>query len=403
MVRTHQLRWILLLAIALDIVSGTSYAENGSSAGVVIMAVGKATADNGNGVRRPLQRRSDIFNKDVITTEKDSRLQIRLTDGALLSLQENSNFKIDEYRYKSPSGEHDNAAYALLKGSMRTISGAIGKANKADYKVVTPVATIGIRGTDYELVLHNNPKTGQTELYGYINDGVINVANNGGSEDFGFNQFFKVGGDNQPPQQLLNPPDFMFEGYVPPQPESVSLDGSTIFLGDSTGFNILLTDIGNRLQDIYNPAFTPFSTVSNITGQYAYTFDSTLSGGPLPTILNGPSAASVQSLVNVDFTTQTITNAAVTVTLSTNDTLTGNTQQQPYSLSDVVSKGQSMTLVGTSTISTAVAVITTPTTGTLGFQFVGSKAQGAVGAYTLTQTAVTSPISATGSAIYVKQ
>ncbi|MGH8446844.1 MAG: hypothetical protein ACREVL_16350, partial [Solimonas sp.] len=37
----------------------------------------------------------------------------------------------------------------LLKGGFRTVSGLIGKANPDEYRVTTPVATIGIRGTDY--------------------------------------------------------------------------------------------------------------------------------------------------------------------------------------------------------------------------------------------------------------
>src|SRR5512143_92228 len=188
MARTnYQWMWRLLLVVTICITSGMASAEESTTpVGIVIMATGTATADDGSGTPRALQRRSEIFNKDVITTDKASRLQIRFSDGALVSLQEESNFKIKDYRYQAGAGKGDNAAYALLKGSMRTISGAIGKVNKSEYKVETPVATIGIRGTDYELVLHSNPKAGDPELYGYINDGVINVANSGGSEDFGF-------------------------------------------------------------------------------------------------------------------------------------------------------------------------------------------------------------------------
>jgi len=403
MARTnYRWMWGLLLVVTICITSGTASAEESTSpVGIVIMATGVATADDGSGTPRALQRRSEIFNKDVITTDKASRLQIRFSDGALVSLQEESNFKIKDYRYQSGAGKGDNAAYALLKGSMRTISGAIGKVNKSDYKVETPVATIGIRGTDYELVLHNNPKTGEPELYGYINDGVINVANSGGDEDFGFNQFFKVGGDKQPPQQLLNPPDFMFEGYVPPQPEGGAAYVSPIFFGSSTGIANLLTDVASYLPDIYNPAITPFSTVSNISGQYIYNFDSTLVDGFLPSVQNGPSAVSASSFLNIDFTSQTITYASVNVVLSDTTSMDATTLQG-YSLSDVIAKGQSMALSGSHWDNSTFTLIA-PTTGTLGVQLLGGQAQGALGTYNITETGMKLPVSVTGNALYQQQ
>lgn len=45
------------------------------------------------------------------------------------------------------------AFFRLLKGGFRAVSGLIGKANPAEYRVSTPVATIGIRGTDYLVVI----------------------------------------------------------------------------------------------------------------------------------------------------------------------------------------------------------------------------------------------------------
>jgi hypothetical protein len=45
------------------------------------------------------------------------------------------------------------AVFRLLKGGFRAISGLIGKINHDEYQVTTPVATIGIRGTDYLAVI----------------------------------------------------------------------------------------------------------------------------------------------------------------------------------------------------------------------------------------------------------
>lgn len=45
------------------------------------------------------------------------------------------------------------AYFRLLKGGFRAVSGLIGKSDPAEYRVSTPVATIGIRGTDYVVIL----------------------------------------------------------------------------------------------------------------------------------------------------------------------------------------------------------------------------------------------------------
>jgi len=46
-----------------------------------------------------------------------------------------------------------HAFFSLLKGGFRSISGLIGKINHDEYQVTTPVATIGVRGTDYLVVI----------------------------------------------------------------------------------------------------------------------------------------------------------------------------------------------------------------------------------------------------------
>lgn len=53
----------------------------------------------------------------------------------------------------APAGPGSHAFFSLLKGGFRAVSGAIGKINHDDYQVATPVATIGIRGTDYLAVV----------------------------------------------------------------------------------------------------------------------------------------------------------------------------------------------------------------------------------------------------------
>lgn len=136
-------------------------------AGKTLLAKGevKSVRASGNVV---LKRRSLIFEKDEIRVGDDARAQFRMSDTAIISLQENSVLQIKKYQYKE--GSNDNSALLeLLQGGLRTITGAIGKDNKKAYELRTPLATIGIRGTDYEVEIVTNG------MYVAVWDGVIRI------------------------------------------------------------------------------------------------------------------------------------------------------------------------------------------------------------------------------------
>ncbi len=112
--------------------------------------VAKRSAGNVN-----LKRRSLIYDKDEIHVGNNARAQFRMVDKALISLQQNSVLQIRNYHYKE-AGKTDSALLELISGGLRTITGAIGKGNRKAYELRTPLATIGVRGTDYEVELVSN-------------------------------------------------------------------------------------------------------------------------------------------------------------------------------------------------------------------------------------------------------
>jgi hypothetical protein len=69
----------------------------------------------------------------------------------------------------------------LVKGGFRAITGMIGHTNKDNYKIETPTATIGIRGTDHEPMFIPNPVAGHKSLvepgtYDKVNSGAAVLA-----------------------------------------------------------------------------------------------------------------------------------------------------------------------------------------------------------------------------------
>ncbi|MBK8523518.1 MAG: FecR domain-containing protein [Betaproteobacteria bacterium] len=112
-------------------------------------AAGGVTAVNSTGAQRPLTKGAEVSNGDTIRTGEGGRAQVRFSDGALVSLQPATEFRIDNYQFANKPDGQEKGFFSLLKGGMRTITGLIGRSNRDNYKVTTSVATIGIRGTEY--------------------------------------------------------------------------------------------------------------------------------------------------------------------------------------------------------------------------------------------------------------
>ena len=97
---------------------------------------------------RPLARGDTLQSGDTIVTGDDGRAQLRFSDGALVTLQPRSRFRIDEYRFDA---DGQRGFFSLLRGAMRTTTGTIGKRSHDDYQLRTPTATVGVRGTEFEV------------------------------------------------------------------------------------------------------------------------------------------------------------------------------------------------------------------------------------------------------------
>ncbi|KZN45330.1 FecR family protein [Pseudoalteromonas luteoviolacea] len=140
-------------------------------AGKTIMSRGDVVAtDSSNASQRDLKRRSPIYNVDVVNTGESSQAQLRMQDGALIALKAQTQLKIEEYSLGSAEG--GSVVMELISGGLRTITGEI-KGDKSNYKLKTPVGSIGIRGTHYEVEWKNN------ELFLAVWDGTIELDMSG--------------------------------------------------------------------------------------------------------------------------------------------------------------------------------------------------------------------------------
>jgi hypothetical protein len=145
-----------------------------ASAGVAQFIAGDVNVRRADGGTAPLVKGKDIESGQAIVTGAGGRAQVRFTDGGLVSLQPNTEFKVANYVDKADPKE-DRFLVDLLRGSMRAVTGLIGKRNRENYKVTTSTATIGIRGSGFNAGYNPDGSLGVTTEF----DG-IEVCNAGG-------------------------------------------------------------------------------------------------------------------------------------------------------------------------------------------------------------------------------
>ena len=127
-----------------------STATAGNGAGKVMYVLGALLARRADGTAKVMALESDVWAGDVLATSKDSYALIQMNDGAKMTLLPNSNLKIVDYRFNKDAPQLDSAVFSLLKGGLRSVTGLIGKRGNVDaYRMQSPMATIGIRGTDF--------------------------------------------------------------------------------------------------------------------------------------------------------------------------------------------------------------------------------------------------------------
>ncbi|MEN8168876.1 MAG: FecR family protein [Pseudomonadota bacterium] len=121
-------------------------------AGRMLFARGDVTLLRGEAPSQAARRGTVIEVGDKIQLGKSSSAQLRFTDGALVALHEDSLFSIDSHNFDQQNPKKSEQAAELLRGGLRVITGVIGKENPESVNYRTPVATIGIRGTVYEVI-----------------------------------------------------------------------------------------------------------------------------------------------------------------------------------------------------------------------------------------------------------
>jgi hypothetical protein len=137
--RLLQATAVLLLCLC------SGLAKAGPPAGAVVGLAGQVFVDR-SGQRYGLRLGEQVFVDDTLTVPAGAKLKLRMNDGSVLSLAENTTLRIDVYTLNS-LGQRQSATVSLVGGLIRAIT-APG-AQPATFEVNTAVGTSGVRSTDW--------------------------------------------------------------------------------------------------------------------------------------------------------------------------------------------------------------------------------------------------------------
>lgn len=138
----------LLMALCLLLASGMCLA----AAGTIEVVVGTARVFQHHGQERPAIRGGQLYEGETVVTGSQANVKLRMLDEASVWIRPDTRFRIEKYRSSKHGSANDEARLHLVSGSIRQLTGSIGKVATADYRLTTPNATIGIRGTEFDAV-----------------------------------------------------------------------------------------------------------------------------------------------------------------------------------------------------------------------------------------------------------
>jgi hypothetical protein len=185
-------------------------------AGVVAQLSGPMTARGADGALRPLALKSEVAGGDTLLTGSGAYALVRFIDNSELTLRPDTSVKIDQFSFQDARPEQDSAAFTLIKGGLRSVTGLLGKRSKEKYAMQTPSATIGIRGTTFflEYIVAAGEAAASPGLdpglHVHVSEGGISLVNEVGAFQYDPGQFGYIKDMRTKPVKMFANPGMRF-------------------------------------------------------------------------------------------------------------------------------------------------------------------------------------------------
>jgi hypothetical protein len=160
---------ILVLVASL----GGAHAADDAAVGAISDVEGKAEIVS-SGESAGAAKGAAVHMNDELTTGADGHLQVKFRDDTVLTLSEDARVVIDRYVYDPDQGVGD-VLLTTTQGAFRFATGRMKELTNKDIVVSTPVAQIGVRGTEF----WGGPVDGEYSVL--LLAGEVNVKNQAGT------------------------------------------------------------------------------------------------------------------------------------------------------------------------------------------------------------------------------
>lgn len=232
-----------------------------------------------------------LYEGDSLKTESSGHIHVQLRDSGVISIRPNSELQIEVFQFDEANPQASSVKFNLIHGTARSVSGSAAESAKHRFRLNTPIAAIGVRGTDFVVSATSD------SLMTLVNQGGIVVApfsDQCSAQGFGPCSFNAVELNEQSPQIIefnsdmvmpqlmplvaLSPENQVFEAFSenaefisqaiqePLSSEAASIeDRSAPIEGDAVATKQLLTETVSSLdleeeaieQAPYSTGFTP--------------------------------------------------------------------------------------------------------------------------------------------------
>ena len=153
-----------------DTASSGDSGVNVAAVGRVKFMLGKAYVEAREQSREVLRVGSVLREGDRITTGTNGHVHIQFEDDAFVSVRPNSRLEIVKYDFNAEHPELSSVKFNLQDGVARAISGKAAKSAREQFRLNTPIAAIGVRGTDFVV------SATDTTVRALVNEGIIVMA-----------------------------------------------------------------------------------------------------------------------------------------------------------------------------------------------------------------------------------
>ncbi len=140
------------------------------SVGQVSLVIGDARVTRGDGSQVQLRQGSDVFVGDRVQTGASGHVHMRFVDRGAVSVRPDSVLEVQAYHYDPARPQANEVRLRIEQGTARSISGAATELDKSRFRLNTPIAAIGVRGTDFIV------QTSGDQMRAVVAQGSISVA-----------------------------------------------------------------------------------------------------------------------------------------------------------------------------------------------------------------------------------